>query len=377
MKASYWEKSLKPAANYSESRTLTADLTIIGSGIVGLSAALFFKRANPKARVVVLDSNSHPRGASVRNAGFACFGSISELNADLSTSTIDEAVELVRQRYGGLNLLRKTLGDKQIDYNELGGWEYFHSNTEVAEAHYHSLSSWNRALKSVFIADAFRIKEIDNPNFAKRAIFTPFEGQLNPGKLMRELLSQVRKEGVEIRPGFHVQQLQEDSNHVVVESIDKHITRARNVLLATNGFTAKLYEDLDLQPARNQVLLTGRINDLAISGNVHLHEGYIYFRSVGKRLLIGGGRHLDKLTETTDESGENPAIIDHLKGLLTQILQSDDYTIEHKWSGIMGIGSSKQPIVKALSKRLACAVRLGGMGVAIGMETGRRAANLF
>jgi gamma-glutamylputrescine oxidase len=43
----------------------------------------------------------------------------------------------------------------------------------------------------------------------------------------------------------------------------------------------------------------------------------------------------------------------------------------------MGVGKTKSPIIKALSNRTFCAVRMGGMGVAIGTLVGEEAADLI
>ena len=47
-----------------------------------------------------------------------------------------------------------------------------------------------------------------------------------------------------------------------------------------------------------------------------------------------------------------------------------------RWSGIMGVGPQKNSIVKATSTNIFCAVRLGGMGVAIGSLVGEEVAQL-
>ena len=68
---------------------------------------------------------------------------------------------------------------------------------------------------------------------------------------------------------------------------------------------------------------------------------------------------------------------DKLEDLLkTVILPNKDFKIEHRWSGIMGMGNSKNPIVKQLSQNVYCGVRLGGMGVAIGSLIGQELADL-
>ena len=57
---SYWEQT---------AFTGHADLIIIGSGLVGLSAALNFKQLQPNARGLVLERGFLPSGASTKNAG--------------------------------------------------------------------------------------------------------------------------------------------------------------------------------------------------------------------------------------------------------------------------------------------------------------------
>ena len=46
------------------------------------------------------------------------------------------------------------------------------------------------------------------------------------------------------------------------------------------------------------------------------------------------------------------------------------------WSGILGIGDQKKPIIERVSPNVVVAVRMGGMGVAIGSLVGEEAAAL-
>ena len=116
MNLSYWE--LKTWLN-------NVDFTIVGSGIVGLSTAFHLKKKHPKAKIVILEKGLFPHGASTKNAGFACFGSLSEILQDLQSHTPEEVEKLVNQRHQGLQLLRQTLGDAAISYQQLGGYELF------------------------------------------------------------------------------------------------------------------------------------------------------------------------------------------------------------------------------------------------------------
>ena len=92
---------------------------------------------------------------------------------------------------------------------------------------------------------------------------------------------------------------------------------------------------------------------------------------------MGGGRNLDFKTEETSEFGQTELIQNRLDSMLQEIiLPHTDFEIERRWSGIMGIGNTKRPIVKQLSDNLICGVRLGGMGIAIGSLVGKKLADL-
>ena len=59
------------------------------------------------------------------------------------------------------------------------------------------------------------------------------------------------------------------------------------------------------------------------------------------------------------------------------ILPSTSFEIDYTWAGIMGVGNTKNNIVKQYSENIVCAVRMGGMGVAIGSLIGKEAAELL
>jgi len=153
--------------------------------------------------------------------------------------------------------------------------------------------------------------------------------------------------------------------------------KTNKLLFATNGFASKLTNN-EVKPARAQVLITEPIKNLDIRGTFHLDKGYYYFRNFEDRILLGGGRNLDFEGETTTELTQTEKIQNRLEELLKNvILPNQEFKIAHRWSGIMGIGNSKNPIVSQLSQNVYCGVRLGGMGVAIGSLTGKELAELL
>ena len=93
MNLSYWE-----IKNW----FTNVDYTIVGSGIVGLHCALSLRERYPNSKILVLEKGILPQGASTKNAGFACFGSISEILDDLKNHSEEEVVQLIQKRWNGL-----------------------------------------------------------------------------------------------------------------------------------------------------------------------------------------------------------------------------------------------------------------------------------
>jgi len=365
---SYWEI---------KSWLTNIDFTIIGSGIVGLNCALQLKKTYPKANILILEKGVLPNGASTKNAGFACFGSLSEILDDLNTHTEAEVLRLINKRIKGLKLLRQTLGDQTINYQAFGGYELFTENDNLFENCLSKKAYINKLLKPMFKAEVFSLKEniFNFKNIKNQYIFNAFEGQIDTGKMMSALLQKVQSKGIKILNNITVQSFSENQDSVKVKTNQFEFLTSK-LLIATNGFASQLNIQ-NVKPARAQVLITKPIKDLHIKGTFHLDQGYYYFRNIDNRILFGGGRNLDFKTEETTELAQTKLIQNKLEALLkTTILSETNFEIDHRWSGIMGVGKQKNTIVKQVSNNVFCGVRLGGMGIAIGSLIGKELADL-
>ncbi len=370
MNLSYWEQ--KTWLN-------NIDYAVVGSGIVGLSTALHLKIKQPNAKIIILEKGLFPQGASTKNAGFACFGSLSEILKDLESHTESDVLELVGQRHKGLQLLRSTLGDDALSYQQLGGYELFLEKDELLfDTCSQNMKHVNSLLKPVFKADVFS-KVSNHFNFSRiqnQYIRNQFEGQIDTGKMMQALIKRVQELGVIILNNTKVERYFEHSDKIEIQTTHFELS-ALKLIFTTNGFAKQLINE-DVQPARAQALITKPLKNLQIKGTFHLDCGYYYFRNVDNRILLGGGRNLDIKGETTTKLAETEKIQQSLENILKYtILPKIDFKIEQRWSGIMGVGSQKKPIVKQLSNHVYCGVRMGGMGVAIGSLIGKEVSEFF
>ncbi len=370
MQLSYWE-----IKNWFTS----VDFTIVGSGIVGLHCALQLRERFPESKILILEKGILPQGASTKNAGFACFGSLSEIIDDLKSHSEEEVIQLVQKRWDGLQLLRKRLGDTALDFKPYGGYELFLKDDDATYMEcLQKLPFLNDLLRPLFRSDVFS-KEIDRfafENIKEYTVFNPFEAQIDTGTMMQALLKEAISKDILILNQAEVTSFT-DKNSSVELVVNDFTFSTNKLLFATNGFAGSLTNNA-VKPARAQVLITEPIPNLDIKGTFHLDKGYYYFRNFEDRILLGGGRNLDFEGETTTDLSQTEKIQNKLEDLLKNvILPNQEYKIAHRWSGIMGIGSHKNPIVSQLSENVYCGVRLGGMGVAIGSLIGKELADLI
>lgn len=367
--------------SYWERQSFTAyDHIIIGSGITGISVAIELKEAFPKARVMVLERGLLPTGATTRNAGFACMGSASELLADLATHSEEEVATLFMRRKNGLDILRKRLDDEALGYRADGGFELIsEKDVEVMDR----LDYVNDLLRPHLGIDAFRpaAERIDkfgfSTNHVAAMIENTCEGSIHSGRAMRSLIALATSKGVEIKTGAEVRGFEEKADIVGVEVVDafrkEHLLlHCETLSICTNAFTKQLLPDEDVVPGRGQVLITQPVPGLKFRGIFHYDQGYYYFRELDSRVLIGGGRNLDFEGERTTDFALSERIQANLeKQLREMILPGHSFEVDMRWTGIMAFGATKAPIVKAFSRRVFGAFRMGGMGVALGSDAAR------
>ncbi len=378
------------------------DYIIVGAGITGLSTAASLIEKNPKAKIAVLERGFLPTGASTKNAGFACFGSLSEIASDLETMSETELTDLVTNRLQGLEKLRNRLGDKKIGYKNYGGYELV---LDKQIPYINELDKVNQLLQPIFNGqNVFKTKDglIEgfgfNARHVRRIVYNRFEAQIHTGKMMKSLLNYVQKRGVTVFTGCEVTDFEDvqiegkaGKNNVSVKIKnplqnedanfpDIELT-ASKLAICTNAFSKKLIPDLDLQAGRGQVLVTKPLKYLRFKGTFHLDEGFYYFRNFGRRIILGGGRNMDFEGETTTKLETTELILEDLKSKLSEIIiPKHKFEIETTWAGIMAFTESsktKIPLLQNYSKNVVLGVRLGGMGVALGSKIGEEIAEMM
>ena len=385
MPTGYWETEhlLRPA-----------DITVVGAGIVGMSTALQVKRARPEALVRLLERDPLSSGGTTRNAGFACFGSAGEWLDDLDAVGPHALQGLIRMRAEGLAELIGLLGAEALGLRWTGGWELLSPSEEDTQlldrihAHWKTLQDLagdplHAALDHLHpAADARPALEWDRNRAealgAAHAIHLPWEGMIHTGNMVAAFHRALDDAGVQRLHGVEVKGV---SSSPSGWTLDTNVggLHSQRIGLCTNGLVAHLVGGLEVRPVPNRVLVLRVAPGALPEGTYHIDRGYLYMRTLDDRhVLFGGGRHWGfelPLPPGRDEATE-AQWDDRLLAASRHWIQSEEVT--HRWTGWLGVGPDRRPLIGESQPGLHHAVRMGGMGVAIGAQVGRElAANLL
>lgn len=374
---SIWEK---------ETFNAPYDVVIVGSGFVGLWSAFQLKKKNSRLKIAIVDRGVIPTGASTRNAGFACFGSLSEVVFDAQTMGTDKMMQLVEMRFKGLERIQKYFDDDGIDFEMCGGYELYDNSDKVSsEQLQQNIEYINSLFKSITgkkktykLAD----ETIETFGFGntKHLVKNNLEGYLHSGKLIQALLSKVQGMGVQIFTQTEISSFERINDKIELQTSQQFNLSTSQLLICTNAFAKELLPDEDVVPARGQVLLTSPIENLPWKGTFHSDEGFYYFRNLGKKVLLGGARNKAFDEERTTDMNTTNFIQSELEKYLNEVVLPNfkgQYTIENRWAGVMAMGSEKMPIVKEVQPNIFCCIRMSGMGVALAPIVSQQVAEMI
>jgi len=197
---SWWDQSvlLKPF-----------DFAVLGAGLNGKQIAIKLKQKHPKARVAMIDRLPIPYGASTRNAGFACFGSVTEIVDDLSHTNPTEVLNTLHKRQKGIQQLVDEFGADAIGFSPTGSYELFYDEKGFDLA-YQAMPSINQMIKEVT-----GVESVFEPvstaglrtGFYSNGLYNPYEGMLNSGQLNQTITEKALNIGVIPMFGFDVEHI--------------------------------------------------------------------------------------------------------------------------------------------------------------------------
>lgn len=358
----FWEK---------ESFFAHQDIIIIGAGFMGLWSAFELHRQYPKLKITILERNVIPKGASTRNAGFACFGSPTELIHDAGLLGVDEMLNVAAMRFKGIQKIRTYFTDEQIGLDPCGGYECI-LNSQISTEELDEKTAWLNGLfatitgkAQTFIRNNSKMALLGLKGF-DNLIENSLEASIHSGNLVHTFMSRIRNSGIQILTGIEIAGWESLSDSIVIETKQSIRFTCNQLLFCTNAFTSDITAFPNIIPARGQVIVTSPIPDLALRGTFHFDEGFYYWRNLGDRILLGGARNQALDEERTNDLTVTDLIQHVLEHFLQQHIASTyQYRIDYRWSGIMGFTDNKKPFAGSIGKGVYVAIACNGMGVAL------------
>jgi glycine/D-amino acid oxidase-like deaminating enzyme len=275
--------------------------------------------------------------------------------------------------------LKERLGTKQIGYKHTGGVELFHQTDQAKfQGIIDELPALNQLMyEATGLKHTYSSVDIGmlSDHLLPLSIRNAYEGELNPVLMMDALYTKAVTMGVHIFKGVRVLNLDHEK-HLGLLDNGEHIHFDKAVI-CTNSLARQFYPELDVSPAPNYVMYAYCPHDIGWESCYHMHDGYVYFRRIDSEfILIGGGRHILEHPMTDSEASKNQ-ILSYLNCQLRQLIPKADFSIKGYWKGYLGVGAERMPIISEVEQDIYCAVRLGGMGVAIGSYLGNAVTELI
>ncbi|HEX7195776.1 MAG TPA: FAD-binding oxidoreductase, partial [Candidatus Limnocylindria bacterium] len=272
----------------------SAEVIVVGGGMLGASAAYHLARAG--MRPLVVEANAPASGASGRNAGMALAG----LGGHFPRVT------RIVQEAGGRSILDYTTRSLDLieswDAELPGGleWDRFGSLDlaldEAEEAHI-------RHMARIQAAEGLEVRVVDDPGQLRElasglateevraAKWTPRDAKLNPFRLCYALLEAARELGGAVVTGVRVERLLSAGGRTAGVATSHGEVAAGAVLLATNAWTPSLAPHLaaNLTPIRETVCVTELLSTSIGGPGFETNQCNEYWRQMRTGEVVIGG----------------------------------------------------------------------------------------
>ncbi len=215
----------------------TADVVIIGSGNVGLGAALTLARGGRD--VVVLDSEEAGYGASTRNAGYVGRTLWSKYGALAAKFGAEKAVALCNETVASYHHVVKLIEHEQITchFNYCGRFiaTQTQSQYDALEQDLEAMTRQGVEMDGAMVPPS-RVREQIATDFYSGGMVLEGTGSLHPGLLHQGMLERVQSAGATVIDRTPVTGVNKDGKRFTVATTRGRIS-ARDVIVATNGYT--------------------------------------------------------------------------------------------------------------------------------------------
>ncbi len=333
---SYWLDGLPPAPSLPDVPLASADVVIVGSGYTGLNAAIQTARAGRST--LVLDAQDPGWGCSTRNGG------------QISTS-IKPSLEKLTKRYGpdrarairkegenALEWIGDFIGSGNIDCHFRRCGRYHAAHTP---AHFEEIARnaedlrKHEGIETHVVPRQDQRSELGSDVYFGGVVFER-HAALDPARFHRGLLDIAVRAGAHVTGHCAVSDIAKDTGGFVLTT-SKGTIKARDVIIATNGYTTSLMPWLQRRiiPIGSYIIATeplpGDLMDRLFPTDRIASDTckviYYYRPSPDRTRILFGGRV--SATETNN-AVSGPKLYADMCRIFPELAA---YRVTHSWSG--------------------------------------------
>jgi glycine/D-amino acid oxidase-like deaminating enzyme len=351
----------------------TADVVVIGGGYTGVAAAR--QLALQGARVTLVEAETLGWGASTRNGGIVHAGYKWGPKALIARHGEELGRALFQETLDGYDFTKRLIADEGIDcsFEERG-----HLELAYAPSHVRHLEEARDSLALVGVESTIvpreRLREEIGSDAYHAALAVEGSGGLHPGRYFAGLVEAAERAGADLREAVRAVGVRPQADGRVVVETDRGPIIARDVLVATNGYTDGAVPALRRRviPIGSYIIATEVLpEDLAAElspkGRMFFDTKnfLFYWRLTPDRRMLFGGR-----ASFIPTSVDRTAAILH-RGLLEVHPQLRSTPIEYAWGGNVGFTFDRMPHVGRMAG-VTYAMGYCGTGVAMATYLGTR-----
>jgi glycine/D-amino acid oxidase-like deaminating enzyme len=380
--SSYWWDKTPPIDTGEERVPDAADVLVIGAGYTGLHAAIQVARGGRS--VVVIDAKTLGWGCSTRNGGQVS----TSIKPDLATLTkrhgAETASAILRDGHASLEYIRNFVADENIDcdFRVVGRFHAAH-NPQSFEQLARSVTAQPKGFEvpAQVVSRRDQQSEIGTEVYHGGVLYEN-HASVDPGRYHAGLVRLAQTAGAVLITNCAATGMERQGTGYRV-STEKGAILARDVVLATNGYTGGLskWHQKRMIPIGSYMIATEELPTAVIDKLIPRDRivsdtrrvVYYYRASPDRKRILFGGRvsHAE-----TDPKRSGPLLRDELIRLFPQIA---DARLSHSWMGF--VGYTFDTLAHTGSKdNLHYAMGYCGSGVGmasyLGMRTGQRVLGL-
>jgi glycine/D-amino acid oxidase-like deaminating enzyme len=337
---SYWTDTSENGTSYSD-RPLpeSVDCAIVGGGMTGISAA--YHMASEGLKVALLEREVLGWGASNRNGGMAIPGIKHKVSPLFKQHGLEATQRMFNASFESVELLKNLIAEKEIDCDleETGSFA-----AAYRPSHFKSLEKWQRTLADDFghttrLVPPERMKEELGTDRYYGGLVDDSSIGVHPRKCVLGMVRCADGAGASLHENTAAEDIQRTTDGFEVKTA-RGSMRAKEVLIATNGYTGSLTPQLRRRvfPLGSYIIVTEPMDE-SLADQIIPNRRMIwdtknvlfYFRILPDNRMMFGGR----VRFTRTNSQDSGRLL--RKGMVELFPELEHLRVDYSWGGFLGM----------------------------------------